>query len=129
MQNCPCGSGKKYLACCGVFIEEQKFPATPEELMRSRYTAYSKNNFIYIADTMKSPAADGFDLESARKRGREVKWISLEIIKTGPDETDKGFVEFQAKYIRKNKIYILHELSEFHFENGRWYYVDGKHFD
>jgi SEC-C motif domain protein len=35
-------------------------------------------------------------------------------------------VEFLAHYSDENKGYVLHEISEFHFEDGRWYYVDGR---
>ena len=134
MQNCgvcPCGTGKAYLDCCGAFISHQKKPATPEELMRSRYTAYTQVNIDYIVDTMKSPASDNFDKEARRASAKKIKWTGLKIIKTTHDST-KGIVEFCAYYFidnnNDNKKNKLHEVSEFRFENEKWYYIDGRCF-
>ena len=123
-QNCPCGADRAYLDCCGIFISNQKIPSTPEELMRSRYTAYNQVNLDYIAQTMKSPAADNFHVDDAREWAKKVSWIGLEVIKTRHD-FNKGIVEFRAHYYIDGKKSILHEISEFNFENGKWYYVNG----
>ena len=72
MQYCPCGTGKTYLDCCGIFISNQKIPSTPEELMRSRYTAYNQVNIDYIVHTMKSPAADNFDAETTQEWAKKI---------------------------------------------------------
>lgn len=127
-QRCPCGTGKTYLDCCGIFISNQKVPLTPEELMRSRYTAYNQVNLDYIVQTMKSPAADNFDAKDAREWAKKVSWTRLEIIKTKHD-FNKGIVEFRAHYYIDGKKNVLHEISEFNFENEKWYYVDGTHPD
>jgi len=124
IQQCPCGTGKSYTDCCGIFIAHQKIPSTPEELMRSRYTAYSQVNMDYIIQTMKSPAADNFDAEDARAWAKKVNWTGLEIIKTRHD-ANKGIVEFRAHYDIDGKKNVLHEISEFNLENGKWYYVNG----
>lgn len=129
MKSCPCGSGKKYSSCCGLFIDENQLPATPEELMRSRFTAYAESNIDYIQRTMKGPAAVGFDADALLKRAKKIKWTRLDVIASRSDSPDKGFVEFRAYYSRKNTTYSLHEISEFHRENGRWYYVDGEYPD
>lgn len=122
---CPCNSNKDRDHCCLVFINNQAIPKTPEQLMRSRYTAYTQLNVDYIAATMKPPAANDFDKISTRSWARQVKWLKLEVIKSSA-EGDKGYVEFIA-YLKENgKACELHELSEFHFIDGRWYYVDGK---
>src|SRR3990167_5308132 len=123
-QLCPCGTGKGYLDCCGIFISNQKIPSTPEELMRSRYTAYNQVNVDYIVQTMRSPAADNFDAEDAREWANKVSWTGLEVIKTIHD-FNKGIVEFRAHYYIDGKKNVLHEISEFNFEKGRWYYVNG----
>lgn len=125
MNTCPCCSSKTYSACCERFISGKELPQTPEELMRSRYTAYSKINVDYIRQTMKSPAADQFDAEEARQWAKAVTWEKLEIIQTS-HEQNKGFVEFIAYFSQQLQKQYLHECSEFHFDDGRWYYVDGK---
>ena len=123
-QLCPCGTGLTYQTCCGVFISGLASPETPEKLMRSRYTAYTQQNFDYLEDTMKDPAASKFDIESARTWTDKVEWIRLEVISASTEE-EKGHVEFIA-YFYENKIrHAMHELSEFHFIEGKWYYLDG----
>lgn len=126
MQICPCGTQKDYAECCGVFIEGQKKPLTPEALMRSRYSAYTQANIDYILRTMKSPAADRFDAKSAENWAKRVEWLKLEV-KVAFMQREKGFVEFIAYFKEEGKIHTLQEVSEFHLENDEWYYVDGKH--
>jgi SEC-C motif domain protein len=124
MQFCPCGTSKAYRDCCGMFISYQKIPSTPEELMRSRYTAYNQANIDYIVHTMKSPAADNFAAEDARAWAKKISWAGLNVINTKHDSR-KGIVEFLAYYYVDGKRNVLHEISEFNFENGKWYYVNG----
>lgn len=119
---CPCGSKKTYPECCGIFISGQQLPNTPEQLMRSRYTAYSKANIEYIIQTMRGPAAQGFDAIEARRWAKQVKWLKLEVMDARIDHA-KGYVEFKVYLIDKLRKKILHEISEFHWENGQWYYV------
>jgi len=125
MHPCPCGTGKTYIKCCGAFISGFKLPGTPEELMRSRYTAYTQANIDYIADTMKMPASKNFDAKTAYQWAISVIWKKLEIIKSSIDKT-QGFVEFIAYFDEQCVKKTIHELSEFHQENGKWYYIDGK---
>ena len=124
MTLCPCCSNKKYADCCGRFIDGSQYPATPEELMRSRYTAFTEANIDYIVATMKSKAAENFDALEAKQWAQKVKWTKLDVIKSNHHGT-QGTVEFIAYFIDDNEEQIVHELSEFRFENGHWYYVDG----
>lgn len=125
MQNCPCGSRKEYLQCCGMFITGEHSPSTPEELMRSRYTAYTQANIGYIARTMKSPAADYFDQTTTETWAKQVNWLKLDVLNASSADT-RGTVEFIAHYIHNNKRFAMHEKSEFQLEDGQWFYVDGK---
>jgi SEC-C motif-containing protein len=122
---CLCGSEQDYAQCCGRFIDGQQIPSSPELLMRSRYTAYAMGQLDYIAATMKPPAAEGFDIDEQRRLEKGVQWVGLDVIKTYM-QNEKGFVEFRAHFIEGGEEQILHELSEFHQENGQWFYVDAK---
>lgn len=122
---CPCDTKQNYDVCCGRFISGNALPATPEELMRSRYTAYTKADFGYITRTMKPPASNHFHAMEAEKWVKEVTWAGLKVI-SARRENNKGFVEFIAYFSSNNMPKTLHEVSEFHFENGQWYYVDGR---
>jgi SEC-C motif domain protein len=125
---CPCQSEKNYNDCCGQYIDENKLPATPEALMRSRYTAYSQANIDYIAATMRGKAAENFSHEEASAFAKAVEWSGLEIIAAppvAPNETT-GYVEFIAYFYADDEEDYLHEKSKFSLEDGRWYYVDGE---
>jgi SEC-C motif-containing protein len=122
---CACGAEQPYLACCGRFIEGSETPQTPEALMRSRYTAYTRVNIDYIKRTMRSPALDRFDAIETRKWAASLKWEKLNVVSTHVID-DKGYVEFYAHFKGKNKKYAMREVSEFHRIDGIWYYVNGE---
>ena len=124
MKLCPCGSGIPDLECCHIFISGEKTAPTAEALMRSRYTAYTHAELGYIERTMKGPALLRFNKQKSEERARYIKWHKLDIIKTFQKDK-RHFVEFIASLSINNKYDTLHERSEFLFENGEWYYVDG----
>src|SRR4030065_912312 len=71
---CPCKSGQAYAVCCGAFIDHDALPATAEQLMRSRYTAYVLAREDYLLHTWHGstrPAQLG--LQDAGP----VKWLGL----------------------------------------------------
>lgn len=125
IETCACGNQQPYLACCGRFIESGETPQTPEELMRSRYTAYTRVNIDYIERTMRSPALDRFDANETRKWAASLKWERLNVVDSHT-EGDKGYVEFYAHFKGNNKKYAMREVSEFHRIEGAWYYVNGE---
>lgn len=125
LEKCPCDSGQAYQQCCFSFIEGSQLPETPERLMRSRYTAYTKNNLDYIKSTMQGPAAEGFDKESALSWAKKITWLGLEVI-DAQQNGDKGQVEFIAQYLEKRREKHIHEVSQFERVEGRWFYVDGE---
>jgi SEC-C motif domain protein len=132
---CPCGKGKILSDCCGRFLEGSDVARTPEQLMRSRYSAYALGGFgDYLLQTWFPATAKG--LTAAELSQRSMDWQGLEIIGKGQDG-DSGWVEFKASFINKNAhttkmteqspvVEVMHELSEFIRNNGRWYYVGGR---
>jgi SEC-C motif-containing protein len=126
MRNCPCNSGKTLADCCEPFLKGINLPSTPEELMRSRYTAYHQGNIDYIQQTMRSPAADNFDAIEAEKWAKGLKWAGLKVLRSSQD-ANKGIVEFIAYYLSYGRQHALHEVSEFILDEGRWYYIHGTH--
>ena len=128
MKQCPCGSNLSYSLCCSPYINGQDTPKTPEALMRSRYTAYTLAETGYIKKTMQGKAAIGFNEKEAKDWAQLMYWLGLNLIKTMPHTTDKsiGYVEFVAKYLDKNFIRIIHEISEFQHVDGIWFYTDGQ---
>lgn len=122
---CPCGTGNRYLDCCGAYLQKKSNPSSPEALMRSRYTAYVEKNADYIRKTMKEPALKKYNKKNILK-GRE-QWQGLQVIHASidPNNTSVGYVEFIASFLLDNTLHQIHEKSEFHFIDNRWYYVDG----
>ncbi|KGP63535.1 preprotein translocase subunit SecA [Legionella norrlandica] len=125
MTLCPCGSQNQYDQCCGIFLESTQTPQTPEQLMRSRYTAYSLAKIDYIKRTMKGKPLITFNELEAKEWSRGVTWIGLTIIQAYMENANKGFVEFIASFLDGNQLKSLHELSEFQKEDSIWFYVDG----
>lgn len=126
MMRCPCGSENEYGACCGQWIDQGLNPPTPEALMRSRYTAYALARIDYIANTMCQKAAIGFNAAEAECWAKRVRWLGLDVRNVGHITPDQGWVEFIAHYQDNGTPQFIHELSEFHRINGKWFYVDGK---
>lgn len=120
---CPCGSKLEYINCCQSFIDHKLIPKTPEQLMRSRYTAYSLANIDYIQETMLGGALQDFDAMDAREWAQSIKWLKLEVIRSNMIAENKGIVEFIAYYRYQNKKHQLHEISQFELINQRWYYT------
>ena len=48
---CYCGSGIKFSQCCQPFIAGEKLTETPEQTMRSRYSAFILREYDYIKKT------------------------------------------------------------------------------
>lgn len=128
-KKCPCGSNKNYSDCCRLYISGIKLIDSPEQLMRSRYTAYSMANIDYIVNTMSGKALQDFVKEDSLIWAKSISWKKLEVLSTNLITVTKGFVEFKAYFIDSNQQCVLHENSEFCFYNGRWFYVDGIIFD
>ncbi len=126
--SCACGSSKEFSTCCEPFITGAALPKTAEELMRSRYTAYTKGEIGYIKKTLAPEAAKDFDMAAAKKWASEAEWKGLKILKTengGPDDK-KGVVEFVASYLQNGEEIEHHEVSKFRKnDKGQWLFVDG----
>lgn len=116
---CPCGSGKTFEACCGPFLSGAQNAPTPEALMRSRYTAFTKGDIAYLKKTLSKKSRADFNEADAREWSR-CEWRGLEILKAEGDT-----VEFQAKYKTQGKVLEHHEVSKFAKEDGHWVFVDG----
>lgn len=138
---CPCG-GAALATCCGPFIDgyldPTSLPPTAEQLMRSRYTAFTLRNEPYLLATWHP---------STRPKERIVdpdealQWLGLEVKsalrlrqrKVEPANPDEDFVEFVARFRVAGKAQRLHEVSRFLREPdpalgdaARWFYVDGE---
>ncbi len=119
---CPCGSGKNYDDCCKPVICGERKAATPEELMRARYSAYVKTEVDFIVNSThpeKRPENDRKEIENWSK---SAGWMGLQILKT---QNEAPQVEFIATYADHGVKLEHHELAEFRKENDEWFFYDG----
>ena len=124
MKECPCGSNFPYTDCCGTLIRGTGFADTAEDLMRSRYTAFTENNWEYLVLTSHpEEKKEMARLESALV-DHDVHWKKLEILNTnkGMGEDSEGQVDFVAHYEKDGTLQTLRESSRFYRVNGRWVY-------
>ncbi|WP_353538898.1 YchJ family metal-binding protein [Colwellia sp. KU-HH00111] len=139
-QQCFCGSGKRFLACCQPFIAQSAQPNTAEQLMRSRFSAYAIGNSQYIYDTYANSSQAAQSVSEIEQWGKACIWLALEIHETHGNTSDNDisaeqFVEFSAYYISDNTLCELRENSRFILEPARvddhnqvqqWRYIDGE---
>lgn len=124
---CYCTSDKDFLLCCSAFLAGTAQPQTPEELMRSRYTAFVLKDISYIEKTMKGKALQRADLQKTQAWLNQVVWKNLNVIKAEILTPTEGIVHFTAHYEENGMPQTLEEISEFKKIGSQWYYVKGKH--
>ena len=124
VNNCPCCSKKSYVDCCGRFLEHGMTARTAEQLMRSRYSAFTLGgNGKYLLSTWLG--ADTLGMEAEELSESDVNWVRLEIIDKS-QQGDNAIVEFKAYHRDEvNGEQVLHERSSFQRINGCWYYLSG----
>ena len=124
---CPCDSGATLSECCGPYIDGSSMPATAEQLMRSRYTAYTRANIDYVINTHHPDTRDSLDERATRSWAENATWLGLKIVETqaGGEGDDEGIVEFEAYYKLRGRDQHHHERSTFVRDDGRWYFRDG----
>tara|TARA_R110001599_G_scaffold353870_1_gene601397 strand:+ start:192109 stop:192522 length:414 start_codon:yes stop_codon:yes gene_type:complete len=122
---CACNSQKLFYDCCGRFLNGSQQAKTPEQLMRSRYSAYALGNHgEYLLRTWFPATARGLTAENLSQRSCD--WLGLEII-AKEQKGDQGLVEFRAHYRDEGgDITVMQEKSVFQRISGRWLYVGGE---
>lgn len=114
---CPCGLPQNYSDCCGSLHNGAK-ATTPEQLMRSRFSAFALGLTDYLLATWHPRTRPRLDLSD------NPEWVKLEVLETR-ERADNGFVHFRAFYRVDGELGILEEKSDFVRENGIWFYVKG----
>jgi SEC-C motif-containing protein len=105
------------------YREEAKLK-TAEQLMRSRYTAFTLANDKYLLKSWaNSTRPETIDAENS-----SIQWLELKIgvCEKGNAEDDTGLVTFTASFLSSGHLCRLHEKSSFIKEDDFWYYLDGE---
>lgn len=127
-KSCPCGKAITYAECCGQYLDGNILPGDPESLMRSRYTAFVLSNINYLSQTMHGKALKKFNVSGLDTWLKQVKWLGLTVIKSQLISPSHGFVTFEANYLENEISHAIKEKSEFLKINGKWFYIDGRHY-
>ena len=88
---------------------------TPKELMVSRYDAFVREDWAYLAQTSVHQTIEELS------NSVPLQWLKLDVL-----DTHENIVEFKAYYKENDKIQVLHEKSNFIFEDGNWLYESGE---
>lgn len=125
-EKCPCCSGMQYNLCCAPWLNGSAFPATAGKLMRSRYTAYVKQDAAYLVASW-HPQCRHPQLQSAIEESfPATRWLGLNVISEQSGSHDnEAFVTFFARFADNQRTSAIHERSRFLREDQRWYYIDG----
>lgn len=127
---CPCGLELTFAQCCQPLITATKLANSPEQLMRSRYSAYATNNAEYIYLTYASSSRLEQSIADIEQSAIQTKWLKLVVhsaseFQTSSNNNDSAQVMFSAFYQHLGKIWQMQENSNFIIEDSVWRYVDG----
>lgn len=123
---CPCGSKIDYSVCCEKLIAGIAVAQTAQQLMRSRFSAFAKNEIDYLIATWHPSKRHEINRQSLLKTAESCDWLSLSILDTaeGQQADEQGEVEFLAIF-KEEKLEAMQERSRFVKENGQWFYLGG----
>jgi SEC-C motif-containing protein len=124
MKLCPCGSGFALEDCCGPVVEGV-LAATPEALMRSRYTAFVLRRIDHVDRTHAPAIRQDFNRAEAERAAAETEWLGLEV-RQSSETGDTGTVEFVIRFRREGQELMQHEVSQFCRVDGQWLYESGQ---
>lgn len=136
---CFCGYNRPFEDCCQPLINRSKQAQTPEQLMRSRFSAYATKAYQYIFDTYAKQSQTSLSIADIQASAEGCQWFALVI---HPEEgssrlitnSSEQSVEFSAFYIDDDKLIEMREKSRFVLEQGncettkahkQWRYIDG----
>ena len=123
---CPCKSNIEYQQCCEPIILKKVKAQSPEQLMRSRYSAYAFKHSEYIYETYSNTTKVNHSVKEIDEWANETKWLNLTVLNTSDYQNiEKPTVTFEAIYQHKKTFYKMSETSNFIKENGFWRYIDG----
>lgn len=128
-EDCWCGSGRKYKACCRPFHDGGE-PPDPESLMRSRFSAFAVGDAAYLWRTLHSAHPDRAREEQEfvadlRRYRQALRFARLRVL-----EARGNRVLFHAEIYERGKELSFLELSTFDRDeqspSAPWRYLRGQ---
>ncbi len=125
---CPCGSEQSLKQCCLPVIQGAKKPATAENLLRARYTAFTLGNVDFIVDTHHTKTKAEVKREGIEEWSKQSEWLGLEVLNVegGGSGDEQGVIDFHVKYRAGGKLQDHREHSLFEKEGGEWRFLDAE---
>jgi SEC-C motif-containing protein len=124
MSHCPCGSSLAFDDCCGPILAGTP-AATPEALIRSRYSAFVLGKLDHVERTHAPEIRGDFNRAEAERTITEVEWLGLEV-RNAREDGDNGSVEFAIRFRRNEQDLSQYEVADFRRIDGQWFYAGGK---
>ncbi len=118
-------------------LQGVKTASTPEQLMRSRFSAFCEGDVRYLLETHHASTREPNSASDLSRSVSATRWLSLKVISSA-QQGSTGHVEFVAFYtptsaigelnstLQWQDVTQMHERSRFVLEDGRWFYVDGE---
>lgn len=126
MTQCYCHSQRRYADCCQPVHQDHSQAKTPEQLMRSRYSAHVLGLVDFVIATY-HPSCEAESEREAIAQSINSDWQKLDVINTDSgSHPDEGYVHFKAYFSDDDQNYCLEERSRFVREQGLWFYIDGE---
>ena len=139
---CYCRRPEEYQQCCGPLHQGMQKATTPEQLMRSRFSAYFLKLVPYIANTYHHSQQSDLATLEISAFAETARFLSLQVVATaGPEGFNgvptkqvfsadsanlaTGYVHFIARFLIKDQLHQLEEQSRFVQEQQVWSYLDG----
>lgn len=123
---CPCGHNKKiYTECCQSLHQGTDVAMSPEQLMRSRYSAFVQQEIDYIVKTTAIGQQPQLDVCALRDWSCTTQWHHLEVLQHDLARDKRhAFVEFKAYFMQGTQLQSHHEKSAFVYVGQQWYFLD-----
>jgi len=113
---CPCGSKENYESCCEIYHKGATAP-TAEKLMRSRYSAFAKEEINYLVQTHHPETRPEGLFEELSEYAQNAQFLELKIV-----SSDDTTVNFIAVIMHHGEVFEQRENSLFENLNKRLYY-------
>lgn len=124
IKNCFCGNEFTFEQCCQPIISGEADARNAELLMRSRFSAYVIKDYQYILQTYASAQRAKLTDNLLADSACNTQWLSLQVL-AHRSQKNIAQVEFKAFYQIDERYYVMHELSDFIFDAGKWLYTNG----
>ena len=100
---CACGSGAEYENCCGRYLSGEKSAETAEQLLRSRFTAYVRNDADYILKTIHPDKRSQYDEKAISDWSAAATTAGVVVACGGPILAARRAAESGKKKCREGK--------------------------